>query len=47
MERCERNAEVHVLRLDNCYDISSAEVERLKEVVVDVIWDGVEQGTDL
>ena len=43
MERYERNAEVQVLRLDNCYDISSNEVERLKEIVVDVIWDGIEQ----
>ena len=41
MERYERNAEVQVLRLDKCYDISSNnKVERLKEVVVDVIWDG-------
>jgi len=43
MERYERNAEVQVLRLDNCYAISSNEVESLKEVVVDVIWDGIEQ----
>ena len=43
MERCERNAEVQVLRLDDCYSIYSCDVERLKEIVVDVIWDGVEQ----
>ena len=43
MERYERKAEVQVLRLDNCYDISPNEVEKLKEVVVDVIWDGIEQ----
>jgi hypothetical protein len=43
MERCERNAEVQVLRLDCCYYISSDDVERLKEIVVDVIWDGIEQ----
>jgi hypothetical protein len=43
MERCERNAEVQMLRLDDCYNISSDEIERLKEIVVDVIWDGVEQ----
>ena len=42
MERCERNAEVQVLGLDDCYCISSNDVERLKEIV-DVIWDGVEQ----
>jgi hypothetical protein len=43
MERCERNAEVQTLRMDDCYDISYDEVERLKEVVVDVIWDGLDQ----
>ena len=43
MERYERNAEIQVLRLDDCYDISSVVVERLKEVVVDVIWDGLQQ----
>ena len=42
MERCERKAEVWVLRLDDCYNISSVDVERLKEIVVDVIWDGIE-----
>ena len=39
VERRERKAEVRVLRLNGCYDISSDDVERLKEVV-DVIWDG-------
>ena len=43
MERCERKAEVQVLRLDDCYYLSSEDVERLEEIVVDVIWDGVEQ----
>ena len=43
MERCERNAGVQVLRLKDCYYILSDDVERLKEIVVDVIWDGVEQ----
>jgi len=43
MERCERNAEVQTLRLDDCYHISFDDVERLEEVVVDVIWDGLEQ----
>jgi hypothetical protein len=42
-ERYERDAEVQALRMDKCYYISSDEVERLKEVVVDVIWDGLEQ----
>ena len=45
MERCERNAEVQVLRLDDCYNIFSDDVERLEEIVVDVIWDGLEQET--
>ena len=42
MERCERNAEIQVLQLEGCsfYSESSYKVERLKEVVVDVIWDG-------
>ena len=44
MERCERNAEVQVLRLKDCHCISSDDVQRLKEIVVDVIWVGVEQG---
>ena len=43
MERCERKVEVRVLRLKHCYCVSSDDVERLKEVVVHVIWDGVEQ----
>jgi hypothetical protein len=34
-ERFERNAEVQVLRLDDCYYISPEDVERLEEVVVD------------
>jgi hypothetical protein len=40
-ERYERNAEVQVLRLEDCYHLMSDDVERLKEVV-DVIWDGRE-----
>ena len=43
MERYERNAEVRVLRLDDCNYITFNEVEKLKEVVVDVIWDGQEE----
>jgi hypothetical protein len=42
MERYERNAEVQVLRLEDCY-ILREDVERLEEIVVDVIWDGVEK----
>ena len=44
MERCERNAEVQTLRLDDCSYLSSDDVKRLEEIVVDVIWDGIEQG---
>ena len=40
MERCERKAEVQVLRLDHCHNISSDDVKRLKEIVVDVIFNG-------
>jgi hypothetical protein len=43
MERCERKAEVQMLCLDDCYNIRSDDVERLKEIVVDVSWDGIEQ----
>jgi hypothetical protein len=46
MERCERNAEVQELRLEECYDFSCGDVERLKEIVVDVIWDGIIWFTD-
>ena len=43
MERWERKAEVQELCLNNCYCVSSSKVERLREVVVDVNWDGIEQ----
>ena len=43
MERWERKAEVRELRLNNCCYVSSNDVERLKEAVVDVVWDGIEQ----
>jgi hypothetical protein len=43
MERYERNAEIQVLRLVECSGISFDVVERLKEIVVDVIWDGKEE----
>ena len=44
MERYERKAEVQVLRLDDCYCVTNEDVERLEEIVVDVIWDEVVQG---
>ena len=34
MERCERKAEVQVLRLDNCYYVTDDDVKRLEEIVV-------------
>ncbi|KAF8809486.1 hypothetical protein BYT27DRAFT_7187793 [Phlegmacium glaucopus] len=44
MERYERNAEVQGLCLDDCYNITDIEVKALREIVVHVDWDGVEQG---
>ena len=44
MERCERNAEVQTLCLDECSYLSSDDVTLLEEIVVDVDWDGIEQG---
>ena len=44
MERYERNAEIQTLCLDDCTYMSSDDVERLEEIVVDVLWDGLEQG---
>ena len=46
MERCERNAEVQVLRLGDCHYITYEDVDRLEEIVVDVIWDGLEQDSE-
>ena len=43
MERCDRNAEVQELHLDGSCNVTPDEVERLKEIVVDVIWDGPEK----
>ena len=43
MERCERKAAVRELDLNDCYSISSDDVKRLGEIVVDVIWDGIER----
>ena len=44
MERCERNAEIHTLRLDECSYLSADDVALLEEIVVDVDWDEIEQG---
>ena len=43
MERCERNAEVQELYLENCYNLSEDDVEGLREIVVNVERDGIEQ----
>ena len=43
VKRCERNAVVEVLCLD-CHYISSDELGRLKEIVVNVIWNGARLG---
>jgi hypothetical protein len=43
MARCERKAAVHELDLNNCFSISSDDVERLGEIVVNVKWDGIER----
>jgi len=44
MKRCEYKAEVQELRLDDCSYLLYEDVDLLKEIVVDVEWDGVEQG---
>ena len=43
MERCERNAEVQELHLENCYNLSEDDIEGLREIVVNVEWDGIEE----
>ena len=44
MERYERNAEVQELRLEDCHHLMDKDIEGLEEIVVDVHWDGIEQG---
>ncbi|EGN96756.1 hypothetical protein SERLA73DRAFT_161770 [Serpula lacrymans var. lacrymans S7.3] len=44
MDRAERRAEIRNLSIQDCRHIYSDDVERLEEVVVDVVWDGIEQG---
>jgi F-box-like len=43
MDRSEREADVRELHLVECSRISEVEVALLREVVVDVVWDGIEQ----
>ena len=44
MERYERKAEIQALRLEDCHNIFKDDIEKLCEIVVDVDWDGLEQG---
>jgi len=44
MERYERNAGIQALQLEDCHNILEDDVESLREIVVDVDWDGIEQG---
>jgi len=44
MERYERNAEVQELCLEDCFNLTEIEVEGLRDIVVHVEWDEVEQG---
>ncbi|EDR14005.1 uncharacterized protein LACBIDRAFT_305345 [Laccaria bicolor S238N-H82] len=44
MERYERKAEVHKLTLWRCHRLTAEHVDELGEIVVDVIWDGLETG---
>ena len=44
MMRCEYKAEVHELRLDDCSYLLDEDIKLLKEIVVNVGWDGIEQG---
>jgi hypothetical protein len=42
--RCEYKAGVHELRLADCSYLLDDDIGLLKEIVVDVVWDGMEQG---
>ena len=44
MERYERKAEVRELTLSQCRRLTTEHVEELEEIIVDVIWDGLETG---
>lgn len=44
MKRCEHKAELHELRLQDCSYLLDEDIDLLKEIVVDVGWDGMEQG---
>lgn len=44
VERYERGLEVRKLSLEDCYRLRKDDVDRLRELVVDVEWDAIEQG---
>ncbi|KAF9466077.1 hypothetical protein BDZ94DRAFT_1252052 [Collybia nuda] len=44
MERTEKKADVHDLRLTSCSHLFEDDVEKLKEIVTEVSWDGIERG---
>ena len=44
MERYERKAEVRELTLSECRRLTAEHVDELREIVVDVFWDGLETG---
>ena len=44
MERYERKSEVRELTLSECHRLTTKLVEELREIVADVIWDGLETG---
>lgn len=44
MQRYECKAEIRELQLIDCYHLSGREVELIRQIVVDVEWDEVEQG---
>jgi hypothetical protein len=44
MERYWRKAEVRELTLSRCHRLATEHVDELREIVVDVIWDGLETG---
>jgi hypothetical protein len=46
MDRCERKVEIRELHLVECSRISEAQVADLRELVVDVVWDGIEQSPE-
>ncbi|EDR14558.1 uncharacterized protein LACBIDRAFT_305268 [Laccaria bicolor S238N-H82] len=45
VQRYERGAEVRELTLSQCYCLTAKHVDELREIVVDVIWDGSRRGT--